>query len=184
MLGTRFVGGFGWIASAMWRMDQHFARFRSELPHLKRMPPEYVREQFLFTTQPIDEPDGVDDGESDFARRHRSQEAQHERLQQRDRMVLAAIEKLTELDPAAVAEPAPEGEAQTPVAAPARPRGDAVLVIDDDPGSREVLSQFLGKKGFRVEVAAGGAEGAGPRSAPIGHQSTPARLVSVFETEQ
>jgi CheY-like chemotaxis protein len=34
-----------------------------------------------------------------------------------------------------------------------------VLVIDDDPASREVLGQFLTKKGFRVEAAAGGAEG-------------------------
>ena len=32
-------GGFGWIPSAMWRMDQHFERFRSEVPHLKRKPP-------------------------------------------------------------------------------------------------------------------------------------------------
>ena len=50
-------GGFGWIPSAMWRMDQHFERFRSEVPHLKRHPSEYVREHFWFTTQPIDEPD-------------------------------------------------------------------------------------------------------------------------------
>jgi uncharacterized protein len=50
-------GGFGWIPSAMWRMDQHFERFRSEVPHLKRKPSEYVREHFWFTTQPIDEPD-------------------------------------------------------------------------------------------------------------------------------
>src|SRR5258708_13063479 len=50
-------GGFGWISSAMWRMDQHFERFRSEVPHLKRRPSEYVREHFWFTTQPIDEPD-------------------------------------------------------------------------------------------------------------------------------
>src|SRR5205823_2733707 len=50
-------GGFGWIASTMWRMDQHFERFRSEVPHLKRRPSEYVREHFWFTTQPIDEPD-------------------------------------------------------------------------------------------------------------------------------
>jgi CheY-like chemotaxis protein len=34
-----------------------------------------------------------------------------------------------------------------------------VLVIDDDPASREVLGQFLTKKGFRVEAAAGGEEG-------------------------
>ncbi|MDH2351673.1 amidohydrolase family protein [Bradyrhizobium sp. SSUT112] len=50
-------GGFGWIPSAVWRMDQHFERFRSEVSHLKRKPSEYVREHFWFTTQPIDEPD-------------------------------------------------------------------------------------------------------------------------------
>jgi uncharacterized protein len=46
-------GGFGWISSAMWRMDQHFERFRTEVPHLKRRPSEYVKEHFWFTTQPI-----------------------------------------------------------------------------------------------------------------------------------
>jgi uncharacterized protein len=50
-------GGFGWISSTLWRMDQHFARFRDEVPHLKRKPSEYVREHFWFTTQPVDEPD-------------------------------------------------------------------------------------------------------------------------------
>ena len=50
-------GGFGWIPPTMWRMDQHFERFRDEVPHLKRRPSEYVREHFWFTTQPIDEPD-------------------------------------------------------------------------------------------------------------------------------
>src|SRR5439155_251231 len=50
-------GGFGWIAATTWRMDQHFERFRDEVPHLKRRPSEYVREHFWFTTQPIDEPD-------------------------------------------------------------------------------------------------------------------------------
>ena len=50
-------GGFGWIPSTTWRMDQHFETFRSEVPHLKRKPSEYVQEHFWFTTQPIDEPD-------------------------------------------------------------------------------------------------------------------------------
>ena len=50
-------GGFGWIPSATWRMDRHFETFRSEVPHLKRRPSEYVKEHFWFTTQPIDEPD-------------------------------------------------------------------------------------------------------------------------------
>src|SRR5262249_54022423 len=44
--------------------------------------------------------------------------------------------------PAAAGGPAPDAGAQTPALAPARPRGDTVLVIDDDPGSRAVLSQF------------------------------------------
>jgi PAS domain S-box-containing protein len=38
-------------------------------------------------------------------------------------------------------------------------RGDTVLVIDDDPSTRDALAQYLGKKGFRVETAAGGDEG-------------------------
>jgi PAS domain S-box-containing protein len=38
-------------------------------------------------------------------------------------------------------------------------RSDTVLVIDDDAATRDVLAQYLGKKGFRVEAAAGGAEG-------------------------
>ena len=50
-------GGFGWIPATMWRMDQHFERFRSEVPHLKRRPSDYVKQNFWFTTQPIDEPD-------------------------------------------------------------------------------------------------------------------------------
>src|ERR1700709_748267 len=52
-------GGFGWIPSTTWRMDQHFDRFRDEVPHLKRKPSEYVREHFWFTTQTIDEPDNA-----------------------------------------------------------------------------------------------------------------------------
>jgi predicted TIM-barrel fold metal-dependent hydrolase len=50
-------GGLGWIPAATWRMDQHFERFRDEVPHLKRRPSEYVKQHFWFTTQPIDEPD-------------------------------------------------------------------------------------------------------------------------------
>jgi PAS domain S-box-containing protein len=42
---------------------------------------------------------------------------------------------------------------------PALPRGDAVLVIDDDTTAREALLQFLGRKGFRAEAAATGEEG-------------------------
>jgi uncharacterized protein len=50
-------GGYGWVPATCWRMDQHFDRFRDEVPHLKRRPSEYVREHFWFTTQPSEEPD-------------------------------------------------------------------------------------------------------------------------------
>ena len=53
-------GGFGWIPSTTWRMDRHFEAFRSEVPHLKRRPSEYVKQSFWFTTQPIDEPENLE----------------------------------------------------------------------------------------------------------------------------
>src|SRR6266536_4788858 len=50
-------GGFAWVPVLGWRMDKHWERMRSETPHLKRPPSEYVREHFWFTTQPIEEPE-------------------------------------------------------------------------------------------------------------------------------
>jgi CheY-like chemotaxis protein len=51
--------------------------------------------------------------------------------------------------------------AHTPVVAQtsSKPRGDVVLVIDDDPATRDVLTQFLTRKGLQVEAAATGEEG-------------------------
>jgi predicted TIM-barrel fold metal-dependent hydrolase len=37
-------------------MDKHWERMRSEIPHVKRPPSEYLRENFWFTTQPVEEP--------------------------------------------------------------------------------------------------------------------------------
>ena len=53
------------------------------------------------------------------------------------------------------------GEQAPHLAAPETPRrrSNTILVIDDDSASRDVLKNFLGEKGFRVETAADGEEG-------------------------
>lgn len=49
-------GGFAWLAPLLWRLDASWKRLREEVPHVKRLPSEYIREHFWFTTQPIEEP--------------------------------------------------------------------------------------------------------------------------------
>ena len=49
--------GLAWVPSLCWRLDQHWNRMRDEVPHLKRPPSSYIREQMWFTTQPMDEPE-------------------------------------------------------------------------------------------------------------------------------
>ena len=48
--------GFGWVPSLMWRMDSAWTLLKSEVPHLKRPPSEYIREHLYLTTQPVEEP--------------------------------------------------------------------------------------------------------------------------------
>ena len=48
--------GFGWIPSLMWRMDQTYKLLKDEVPHLTRLPSEYIREHVYLTTQPVEEP--------------------------------------------------------------------------------------------------------------------------------
>ena len=48
--------GFGWIPSLMWRMDATYKLLKDEVPHLKRLPSEYIREHVYLTTQPVEEP--------------------------------------------------------------------------------------------------------------------------------
>ena len=50
-------GGFGWVPGLGWRMDSHWAALRSEVPHLKRKPSDYLKSSFWFTTQPVEEPE-------------------------------------------------------------------------------------------------------------------------------
>ena len=48
-------GGFSWLPALSWRLDGLWAKLRSEVPHVKRPPSEYVREHVWFTTQPMEE---------------------------------------------------------------------------------------------------------------------------------
>ena len=48
--------GFGWLPSLIWRLEHTWTLLKSELPHLKREPAEYVREHLYLTTQPVEEP--------------------------------------------------------------------------------------------------------------------------------
>ncbi|MDB5316437.1 MAG: amidohydrolase, partial [Rhodospirillales bacterium] len=50
-------GGFAWAAPLGWRLDGLFDRFRGEVPHLKSKPSEYLRRNFWWTTQPMEEPE-------------------------------------------------------------------------------------------------------------------------------
>jgi predicted TIM-barrel fold metal-dependent hydrolase len=48
--------GFGWLPSLMWRMDAAWSLLKSEVPHLKHEPSEYVRQHVYASTQPMEEP--------------------------------------------------------------------------------------------------------------------------------
>jgi predicted TIM-barrel fold metal-dependent hydrolase len=54
-------GGFAWVPPLCWRLDKHWRTMRGELPHLKRPPSEYIRENIWFTTQPMEEPENPED---------------------------------------------------------------------------------------------------------------------------
>jgi uncharacterized protein len=47
-------GGWTWLPFAFGRFDENFRILRSEVPWLKQMPSDYVRERFRFSTQPLE----------------------------------------------------------------------------------------------------------------------------------
>src|SRR4051812_5411644 len=56
--------GWDWAVAYWWRLDNSYRKLRDEVPHLKRLPSDYMREHIWFTTQPIEEPERLADRES------------------------------------------------------------------------------------------------------------------------
>lgn len=48
--------GMAWAPPLGWKMDRLWRRMADEVPHLTRAPSEYLRQNFYFTTQPMEEP--------------------------------------------------------------------------------------------------------------------------------
>lgn len=48
-------GGVTWIPWVMARLNREHGQWRSEVPYLEKSPEEYLREQFYFSTQPMEE---------------------------------------------------------------------------------------------------------------------------------
>lgn len=49
-------GGVSWVLPLMWQLDADWKRLRQEMPLLKEKPSDYLKRQFFYTTQPIEEP--------------------------------------------------------------------------------------------------------------------------------
>jgi len=49
--------GFAWLPALGWRLDKHWKHLKSEVPHLKRAPSEYIRDHIWVSTQPMEEPE-------------------------------------------------------------------------------------------------------------------------------
>jgi predicted TIM-barrel fold metal-dependent hydrolase len=50
-------GGVCWAPYVMGRMDRLYPALKAEVPHLKKLPSEYILDNCYWSTQPIEEPD-------------------------------------------------------------------------------------------------------------------------------
>lgn len=46
-------GGISWVPYWMWRLDDHYLEHNYDVPGLNKLPSEYIRDQFYFTSQPL-----------------------------------------------------------------------------------------------------------------------------------
>jgi predicted TIM-barrel fold metal-dependent hydrolase len=57
---------WAWAVPFAWRMDATHRVLRNEVSHLQRKPSDYLRENFYFHTQPLEEPEYAEDLEGVF----------------------------------------------------------------------------------------------------------------------
>ena len=52
---------WSWAIPFAWRLDKSWELLRAEVPHLQRRPSEYLTEHFWFATQPMEEPENLEE---------------------------------------------------------------------------------------------------------------------------